>query len=61
MVKCNIKSAFHLLPVHTNDFELLGFYFEGVYYMDRALPMGYSVSCANFERFSTFLEWALDQ
>ncbi|XP_054843036.1 uncharacterized protein LOC129334764 isoform X1 [Eublepharis macularius] len=59
MAKCDIKSAFRLLPVHPGDFELLGFAFEGKYYMDRALPMGCSVSCAAFERFSSFLEWEL--
>ncbi|XP_062828282.1 uncharacterized protein LOC134296685 isoform X1 [Anolis carolinensis] len=59
LAKCDIKSAFRLLPVHPLDFELLGFQFNGLYYMDRALPMGCSVSCAAFESFSTFLEWAL--
>ncbi|XP_054843457.1 uncharacterized protein LOC129335043 [Eublepharis macularius] len=59
MAKCDIKSAFRLLPVHPDDFELLGFSFEGQFYMDRALPMGCSISCASFERFSSFLEWAL--
>lgn len=61
MAKANIKSAFRLLPVHPSDFELLGFFFEGQYFMDRALPMGCSVSCAAFEKFSSFLEWALRQ
>ncbi|XP_060111191.1 semaphorin-6A-like [Heteronotia binoei] len=59
MAKCDIKSAFRLLPVHPDDFELLGFKFEGKFYTDRALPMGCSVSCAAFERFSSFLEWLL--
>ncbi|XP_067317701.1 uncharacterized protein [Anolis sagrei] len=59
LAKCDIKSAFRLLPVNPADFELLGFQFEGFYYCDRALPMGCSVSCAAFEKFSTFLEWAL--
>lgn len=30
MAKCDIKSAFRLLPVHPEDFDLLGFMFEGV-------------------------------
>lgn len=59
MVKCDIKSAFHLLPVHPYDFELLGFYFEGTFYMNRVLPLGCYISCAAFEKLSTFLEWAL--
>lgn len=40
MAKCDIKSAVCLLPVHSDDFELLGFSFQGEFYMDRALPMG---------------------
>lgn len=61
MAKCDIKSAFWLLPIHPNDFELLGFTFDGEFYMNRALPMGCSVSCAAFEKFSSFLEWVLQQ
>lgn len=61
LAKCDIKLAFRLLPVHPRDFELLGFYFEGSFYMDRALHMGCSVSCAAFEAFSSFLEWALQR
>lgn len=34
MAKADIKSAFHLLPVHPNNSELLGFFFEGQYFMD---------------------------
>ena len=30
--KCDIKSAFRLLPVAVSDFKLLGFMFEGQYY-----------------------------
>ncbi|XP_061466237.1 uncharacterized protein LOC133377049 [Rhineura floridana] len=59
MGKCDIKSAFRLLPVHPQDFELLGLAFDGEYYVDRALPMGCSISCSVFERFSSFLEWAV--
>ncbi|XP_067322974.1 uncharacterized protein [Anolis sagrei] len=61
LAKCDIKSAFRLLPVHPADFELLGFQFQGLFYCDRALPMGCAVSCAAFETFSTFLEWAIKE
>ena len=57
MAKCDIKSAFRLLPVSPDDFELLGFKFRGMYYFDKALPMGASVSCYLFETFATFLEF----
>ena len=52
--KCDIKSAFRLLPVHPEDFNLLGFAFEGSYYIERVLLMGCSVSYSVFEQFSTF-------
>ncbi len=35
----------------------LGFMFEGNFYFDKCLPMGCSMSCALFEKFSTFLEF----
>lgn len=56
--KVDIKNAFRLLPIYPGDFELLGFKFQGKYYYDKCLPMGCSLSCAIFEKFSTFLEWA---
>lgn len=59
LANCNIKSAFHLLPVCPADFNLLRFIFEGKYYVDQALPIGCSVSCGAFKKFSSFLEWAL--
>lgn len=55
LAKCDIKSAFRLLLVNPRDFELLGFCLEEKFYMDRALPIDCSVSCADFEDFSTFL------
>ena len=59
LAKCDIESAFRLLPIHPQDFWLLGFQFNGAFYFDKAMPMGCSVACAAFEAFSTFLEWAL--
>lgn len=35
LAKCDIKLAFRLLPVHPDDFELLGHAFEGQFYVDR--------------------------
>ena len=55
LAKSDIKSAFRLLPVSPDDYELLGFSFEGSFYYDMCLPMGCSISWALFEKFSTFL------
>jgi hypothetical protein len=44
----DIKSAFCLLRVHPDDFELLGIKIDGEYYIDKCLPMGCSISCIIF-------------
>ncbi|VDI81167.1 Hypothetical predicted protein [Mytilus galloprovincialis] len=59
LAKMDIKSAFRLLPVYPGDFDLLGFKIEDEYYIDKAMAMGCSISCAIFEKFSTFLHWVL--
>lgn len=59
LAKADIKSAFHLLPVHPMAFNSLGFYFQGRYYFDKCLPMGCSLSCKYFKLFSTFIEWVV--
>lgn len=53
------KAGIEPLPVHSDDFCLLGLWFEGGYYVDRALPMGCSILYSAFEQCSTFLEWAI--
>lgn len=57
MAKTDIKSAFRIIPVHSDDHPLLGMKWNNLYYYDRCLPMGCSSSCAIFEAFSTALEW----
>jgi len=59
LAKCDVKSAFRLMPIHPSDFELLGFKLDNKYYVDKSLPMGCSVSCSTWVQFSTFLEWFL--
>ena len=59
LAKTDIKSAFRLIPVFPGDFDLLGFTLDGLYYFDKCLPFGASISCALFEKFSTFLHWAV--
>lgn len=58
--KSDIKKAFRLLPVWPGDFDLLGFKLENKIYFDKCLPMGASISCALFEKFSTFIQWAVE-
>lgn len=46
MAKADIVSTVRLLPVHPDDFCLLGFQFNGSLYLDKALPMGCAISGA---------------
>lgn len=59
MAKTDIEAAFRLLPVHPDSFQFLGCFWDGGYFVDKCLPMGCSVSCAYFEKFSSFLEWVV--
>ena len=61
MSKADIKDAFRLIPIHPDDYHLLGFHWNGQFYFDRALPMGASSSCQLFESFSTALQWILKE
>lgn len=61
MSKADIKSAFRLLPINPEGFNSLGFQFDGSYYFDKCLPMGFTLSCFYFEAFSTFLHWVVDR
>lgn len=61
LAKRDIKSAFRLLPIHPSDFPLLGIKLDGKFYYDKMLPMGCSISCSLFEKFSTFLHWLIAQ
>lgn len=51
MAKTDIQDAFRIVPIHPNDYNLLGFSRENNYYYDKCLPMGASSSCQIFEFF----------
>lgn len=57
LAKTDIKSAFRIIPIHPNDYPLLGMKWRRLYYYDRCMPMGCSSSCKTFEAFSTAIEW----
>ena len=59
MFKADIRSAYRLIPIRPQDFELLGFCVDEKFYFDKALPFGASISCITFERFSRFLEFSV--
>ena len=61
LAKTVIKSAFRIIPIHPEDYPLLGMKWRGNYFFDRCLPMGCRSSCIILERFSTAVEWAAKQ
>lgn len=50
LAKMDVLSAFRLLIIHPDDFELFGFKFKDHYFFDKCLSMGCSASCALFEK-----------
>ena len=59
LAKSDVKSAFRIIPINPLDYHLLGMKWQNSYYFDRCLPMGASSSCAIFEKFSTSIEWII--
>lgn len=46
--------------MHPEDYELLGFMVDEKFYYDKTLPIGLSYSCNLFEKFSTAIQWILE-
>lgn len=59
LAKTDLENAYKQVPVHPDDFELLGFSIEEKFYFDKTLPFGLSYSCNLFEKFSSALQWIL--
>ena len=59
MAKTDIESAFRLFPVHPDDLELLGMFWDGQYYFDKVLPFGLRSAPYIFNQLSDAIEWIL--
>ena len=57
--KTDIKSAFRQFPVHPEDWELLGTYWNNSYYFDKVLSFGLRSAPYIFNQLSDALEWIL--
>lgn len=44
VAKCEIKSAFCLLPIHPDDFDPLSFSYLGHFYLEKSFPIGFCIS-----------------
>ena len=60
LAKTDLENAYKQVPVHPDDFELLGFQIHNMFYFDKTLPFGLSYSCNLFEKFSSALHWILE-
>lgn len=55
LAKSDIKSAFWLIHVAKNNFDLLGFKFQGKCFFDKMVPFGAFIICGIWEKFATAL------
>ena len=59
MAKLDLSSAYRHIPVQPNDSHLLGFEWQGIIYMDRALPYGLRSAPKIFIAVADGLAWAM--
>lgn len=59
IAKTDLENAYKQIPIHSDDFELLGFRVNEKFYFDKTLPFGLSYACNLFEKFSSSLHWIL--
>lgn len=59
LAKVDLKSAFRMVPVHRDDWELLGIYWKQAYYVDTCLPFGLRSAPYLFNQFAEALQWIL--
>ncbi len=59
MAKVDLQSAFRMVPVRREDWELLGFRWNGEYYVDTCLPFGLRSAPFLFNQFALALRWML--
>ena len=59
LAKTDIESAFRLIPIHPDDYELLGMFWQGKYYYDKVLPFGLRSAPFIFNQLSDAIEWIL--
>ena len=59
MAKTDLKSAFRLMPIHPDDWNLFGICWESQYYVDLYLPFGLRSAPYLFNQISDALEWIL--
>ena len=61
LAKTNLKSAYHIVPVHPDDRPLLGMNWDESLFLDAALPFGLSSAPKIFSAVADSLLWILAQ
>ncbi|MCP4262038.1 MAG: hypothetical protein GY774_31735, partial [Planctomycetes bacterium] len=59
IAKADLADAYNCLLVSKLDFKFLGFSWKSKFYFGKTLPMGAGISCQQFERLSTAVQWIL--
>jgi len=59
MAKTDLKSAFRFIPIHPDDWNLLGIYWQSKFYVDLYLPFGLRSVPFLTNLLSDALEWIL--
>jgi hypothetical protein len=59
LITRDLADAFRHIPVHTDDWWLLGFGWMGTWWCNQFLPFGCRTSPAFFDLFASALEWIL--
>ena len=59
MAKVDLKAAFRMVPVHPDDWELLGMCWREQLYVDRCLPFGLRSAPYLFNQIATAVEWIM--
>ena len=60
MAKTDIESAFRLIQVHPNDWELLGMNWNGGFYFEKFLLIGLRGGPFLFNQYATAIHWILE-
>ena len=61
LIKVDLKNAYRMVPVHSQDRHLLGICWEGNCYVDMALPFGLRSAPMIFTAVADAIGWALSQ
>ena len=61
MAKMDIEEAYRIIPIHPDNRDLLGIYWDGQVYVDTALPFGLRSAPLIFTALADGLQWVLQQ